>query len=237
MSTFKCPPSPRVLAKENLHLSDYFITGFTDGEGCFLLSICKNNKLKTGWAVSPEFTIHLQGRDIQLLSLILTLYFCLILSLHYFSSILSTLYIIGSIIIDIIDEMFLINTVSLLTVAHYQVGKPCYGQNFKTRSLSNIAYSSALNPQFITGFLDAEGCFMIKIGQNSKLRTGWTVSLCCSIGVHLKDRLLLEKIMAALGVGQIYKQGKDSLQLRVESLKDIDKLIKFLDKYPLISQK
>jgi len=78
---------------------------------------------------------------------------------------------------------------------------------------------------------------MIKIGQNSKLRTGWVVSPCFSIGVHLKDRLLLEKIMATLGVGQIYKQGKDSLQLRVESLKDIDKLIKFLDKYPLISQK
>ena len=43
--------------------------------------------------------------------------------------------------------------------------------------------------------------------------------------------------MATLGVGQIYKQGKDSIQLRVESLKDIDKLMKFLDKYLLISQK
>ena len=66
-----CPPSPSVLAakaaKENLHPD--LVTGFTDGEGCFRISIYKNNKLKTGW-VSPEFTIHLHGRDIKLLSLI-----------------------------------------------------------------------------------------------------------------------------------------------------------------------
>jgi len=86
-------------------------------------------------------------------TLILTLYFCLILSLHYFSSILSTLYIIGSIIIDIIDEMFLTNMVSLLTVALYP--NSCCIQNFSTRSLSNTDHPSALNTYFITGFSDA----------------------------------------------------------------------------------
>jgi hypothetical protein len=94
-----------------------------------------------------------------------------------------------------------------------------------------------IHPYFVTGFIDGEGCFMLIITENNRIKRGWRVQPCFSIGVHLKDRLLLEKIMATLGVGQIYKQGKDSIQLRVESLKDIDKLIKFLDKYPLISQK
>jgi len=68
--------------------------------------------------------------------------------LYYFSSILSTLSITGSIITDIIDEMFLTkvflaNMGSLMTVACYS--NPC-NENFKPRSLSNIEYSSALNP-------------------------------------------------------------------------------------------
>jgi hypothetical protein len=58
-----------------------------------------------------------------------------------------------------------------------------------------------------------------------------------SIGLHQKDRLLLEKIVATLGVGKIYKQGKDCVQLRVESLKDINKLIQYIDENPLISKK
>jgi hypothetical protein len=56
--------------KNNNKLHPNFLTGFVDGEGCFSVSIYKNNKLKTGWTVSPEFSIHLHGRDTKLLHLI-----------------------------------------------------------------------------------------------------------------------------------------------------------------------
>jgi len=65
MSTFKCPPSPRVLAKENLH--PQFVSGFTDAEGCFMISItqkAKNNK----WQVLALFQLGLHSRDLPLLN-------------------------------------------------------------------------------------------------------------------------------------------------------------------------
>jgi hypothetical protein len=48
---------------------------------------------------------------------------------------------------------------------------------------------------------------------------------------------LLELIRTSLGVGQIYKHGKDSIQLRVSSVKDLQVIIDHLEKYPLITQK
>ena len=42
---------------------------------------------------------------------------------------------------------------------------------YTTSSLPTITVP-ALNPHFITGFVDAEGSFMIKIGKNSKRQTG-----------------------------------------------------------------
>ena len=42
-----------------------------------------------------------------------------------------------------------------------------------------------------------------------------------SIGLHKKDTILLENIQFTLGVGKIYKEGKDIIQYRVESIKDL----------------
>jgi len=55
--------------------------------------------------------------------------------------------------------------------------------------------------------------------------------------LHQKDRPLLELIKNYLGVGNIYKSGKDSIRLRVHSRKDLAVIINHFDKYPLISQK
>lgn len=49
---------------ESGQLNPQFVTGFSDGEAYF--SIRKTNR-STGWAVSPEFGIHLHTRDLPLL--------------------------------------------------------------------------------------------------------------------------------------------------------------------------
>ena len=49
----------------SLHPS--FITGFTDAEGCFSISVIKNNKLKTGWRVELFYQISLHRKDQALL--------------------------------------------------------------------------------------------------------------------------------------------------------------------------
>lgn len=58
-----------------------------------------------------------------------------------------------------------------------------------------------------------------------------------SIGLRVKDKAILEKFQESLGVGHIYPQGSESVQLRVESIKEIDKLISHFEKYPLKTKK
>ena len=54
----------------NKALSPWFITGFTDAEGCFYIGITKSTKVKTKWEVQPSFKIELHIKDLELLRLI-----------------------------------------------------------------------------------------------------------------------------------------------------------------------
>nr|QBM09687.1 hypothetical protein [Dactylella sp.] len=50
---------------ENLSLA--YISGFSDGESSFTISIEANKGIKTGWEVKPSFSIHLHIKDLALL--------------------------------------------------------------------------------------------------------------------------------------------------------------------------
>lgn len=54
--------------------------------------------------------------------------------------------------------------------------------------------TNKLNPYFVTGFTDGEGCFLINIRPNPKLKSGYSVELVFKINLHSKDRALLESI-------------------------------------------
>ena len=48
-------------------LEAQWITGFTDGEGCFHVSINPHKEMSVGYQVLPEFTVVQHIRDIQIL--------------------------------------------------------------------------------------------------------------------------------------------------------------------------
>ena len=50
-----------------LDLDPSYITGFSDGEGSFFISILKNNNYRVGYVVSPVFSIQLHIKDYDLL--------------------------------------------------------------------------------------------------------------------------------------------------------------------------
>ena len=85
--------------------------------------------------------------------------------------------------------------------------------------------------------LEGMGCFSILIGRNVKYKTGWRVKAIFSIGLHKKDIAILEKIKSTFGVGKIHRQGKDAVQYRVESIKELQIIVDHFDKYSLISAK
>ena len=93
-----------------------------------------------------------------------------------------------------------------------------------------------LNPWFITGFTDAEGCFSIKVQKNIKLKTNWRIRPVFSITLGIKDLSLLEKIQQTLGVGKIFLLS-NSVMYSVDSIKEIPVIINHFDQYPLITNK
>ena len=65
-------------------------------------------------------------------------------------------------------------------------------------SFSTLIHKSKLNPWFITGFTDAEGCFSISIQPSVKMKTNWRVKPVFLIKLHVKDLLILENIKNTL---------------------------------------
>ena len=49
---------------------DNWIVGFTDGEGCFSVSIIKNSTTKSGWQIFPEFVITQGEKSLSALEMI-----------------------------------------------------------------------------------------------------------------------------------------------------------------------
>lgn len=94
-----------------------------------------------------------------------------------------------------------------------------------------------LDPNWITGFVDAEGCFSIIIEVSSSLK--WKVRTSFEINLHEKDKEILYKIQSYFGVGAIYHRRDRKISVyrvsNVNYIKDI--IIPHFTKYPLISKK
>lgn len=99
--------------------------------------------------------------------------------------------------------------------------------------------NTEINPWFVTGFIDAEGCFSISIIRNKKLKTALGVRARFQINLSQKDKVLLEQIQSYFGVkGSIYTKNKWNLiELQVQSINDLKIIINHFDKYPLRTKK
>lgn len=61
-------PKPSKKALREPGASPWFVTGFTDAEGCFSVSVYKDSTRPIGWRVSAQFLIGLHKKDIGLLN-------------------------------------------------------------------------------------------------------------------------------------------------------------------------
>ena len=94
-----------------------------------------------------------------------------------------------------------------------------------------------LDPWWVTGFVDGEGCFDVSITENKKLNQGWDVQHRFIIVSHVKDEAILESIQKHFGVEKIYKHGLQSVQLRVASKEDLPFIFRHFYRFGLITQK
>ena len=95
-----------------------------------------------------------------------------------------------------------------------------------------------MNPEFVTGFTDGEGCFLISVTEETDYKVGWEVRPCFVIHLNEKDFALLEWIKNFFCVGTIlYKQKTKSFMFSVHSMRDLKIIMDHFEKYPLITQK
>jgi len=96
-----------------------------------------------------------------------------------------------------------------------------------------------IKPWFMSGFTDAEGCFLIIVRKSHKSKLGWQIEANFTINLHSKDLDLLRLIQTYFdGVGRIGKERNSCCDYTVGSLEQIvTKVIPHFDKYPLKTKK
>lgn len=132
------------------------------------------------------------------------------------------------------------------------------------RANFNYDYTNGLNPYYLTGFTDGEGCFYVGVSPNPRHKTGYRVKAVFHIGVHIRDIALLKQIqlffrvardaaaggsghgdpcppfakqMAGHPIGTISKLGAESVQFRVYGFENLKVIMDHFDKYPLLTNK
>lgn len=92
--------------------------------------------------------------------------------------------------------------------------------------------------QWLVGFIDGEGCFIIDI-QKRIDRPNPTVVLYFYITQHIRDYVLMNGLVNYFNCGYVIKKSKiDGVDFKVGQFEDISlKIIPFLEKYPLQSVK
>ena len=100
-----------------------------------------------------------------------------------------------------------------------------------------------LDPNYIVGFVDGEGCFCITINQNGQRLP--EVRLLFEIELREDDRDILEQIQKVLDCGNIYhlnyaryEKWRPHVKYKVSNFSDIyDKIIPFFKRHPLQAKK
>ena len=85
-----------------------------------------------------------------------------------------------------------------------------------------------LDPNWVTGFVDAEGCFLVMIEISKDLKK--KVKISFEINLHKKDSEILYKIQSFFGIGSVYtRQDRPISWYRVTNITNINKVIIYLE--------
>lgn len=97
---------------------------------------------------------------------------------------------------------------------------------------------------YIAGFIDGEGCFTITISKHKTKKLGLDARLTFQIELRSDDLEILQEIQKTLQCGKIYHLSyhrygwHPHVEYKISSFSEIvDKLIPFLEKYPLRAKK
>lgn len=100
-----------------------------------------------------------------------------------------------------------------------------------------------INPYWLSGFIDGEGCFYVGINKHKTMAIGYQVLAEFRLVQHGRDQKLLHAIKEYFECGSVVKnRGKNSdeeiYEYRLRSIQHLrTKLIPFIEKHPLMTTK
>jgi LAGLIDADG endonuclease len=99
--------------------------------------------------------------------------------------------------------------------------------------------SLVLDPSWIVGFVDGEGCFSVSVHRSSMMDRygGWQLQPVFQIYQHQDYREVLEAMVPIFGCGRVRSKGPKSsvLTYAVESIRNLETaIVPFFEKHPLV---
>ena len=95
-----------------------------------------------------------------------------------------------------------------------------------------------LDAQWITGFVDGEGCFHVGINPHKEMTTGYQVLPEFTVVQHKRDVQVLYALKDYFGCGVVRTNHGDRMAYRVRGIKHLlEHIIPFFIKHPLKSKK
>lgn len=119
---------------------------------------------------------------------------------------------------------------TFLKVLNYKI----YGDTTKVNLQQFEFYKNA----WLSGFIDAEGCFNIRLAKRVEYKCGYQIRLLFILDQKLlvEDKVFFEHLRQHIG-GYVINRKNENFRLFVEKEEDISTLIRYLKRYPLRSHK
>lgn len=95
--------------------------------------------------------------------------------------------------------------------------------------------NSNIDPYWMVGFTEGEGCFSIKITKSSTTKTGWQVQLRYNITQHSIDKVFMNSLVKFWGCGKVFLRFRENkVDFQILKLKDLSEIvIPFFKNMPL----
>ncbi len=100
------------------------------------------------------------------------------------------------------------------------------------------ANSAKLTPDWITGFVDGEGCFHVGINKHPGMKFGYQILPEFTVVQHKRDIQLLHQLRSTIGCGVVRRNRDDRFCIRVRNLNNLaEVIVPFFEKHRLKSKK
>ena len=93
-----------------------------------------------------------------------------------------------------------------------------------------------LDPRWVVGVVDGEGCFSVSVHRNVGAPHGWQLHPVFQVSQHQDHRAVLEQLAAVFGCGSVRSKGPTSMVdvFTVESNLQLERhVLPFFERYPL----